>query len=147
MGSRKTSEDGMKQRILRVTAIISLVIGLTAISAQAQTFRNSHTFTVPFEFNVGNDVLPAGQYTVFVENQTIRLRNNDGKANAIALAQRIAGAGDTEREVKLTFRRNGDRVYLSTVWLTDGVGRELKRQRRENTDIAQNVIIVRAQTR
>jgi hypothetical protein len=128
----------MKTTILRATTILALVMGLAAVSAQAQTFLNREKFTVPFEFNVGKTVLPAGEYTVFVENQTIRLRKDDGTANVIALSQHTVAAKQKDSEVKLTFRRYGDRVYLSQVWLADGIGRELKRKRSENTDLAQN---------
>jgi len=129
--------------------MLAVVMALTALSAQAQTVLNKQKFTVPFQFNVGNEVLPAGEYTVYVENQTIRLQKSDGKANAIALSRRTVHAGESNREVKLTFRQFGVHMYLSQVWLTDGVGRELKRQRRQNTDLAQNfsVVEVQAQTR
>lgn len=139
----------MKLAILRVMTMLAVVMALTALSAQAQTVLNKHKFTVPFQFNVGSEVLPAGDYTVYVENQTIRLQKSDGKANAIALSRRTLRASETNREVKLTFRQFGDHVYLSQVWLNDGLGREWKRQRRENTDLAQNVSVleVRAQTR
>ena len=139
----------MKLAILRNMTMLVVVMALTALSAQAQTVLNKEKFTVPFQFNVGNEVLPAGEYTVYVENQTIRLQKSDGKANAVALSRRTIHASETNREVKLTFRQFGERVYLSQVWLNDGVGRELNRQRRQNTDLAQNVSVVevQAQTR
>ena len=139
----------MKLAILRIMTMLVVVMALTALSAQAQTVLNKQKFTVPFEFHVGNEVLPAGEYTVYVENQTIRLQKSDGNANAIALSTRTDHASETNREVKLTFRQFCDHVYLSQVWLNDGVGRELKRQRRQNTDLAQNasVVEVQAQTR
>jgi len=135
----------MKFAILRITTILAVVMALAALSAQAQTVLNKEKFTVPFQFNVGNEVLPAGEYTVYVENQTIRLQKSDGKANAVALSRRTIQASETNREVKLTFRQFGERVYLSQVWLNDGVGRELKRQRRQNTDLAQNVSVLEVQ--
>jgi len=135
----------MKFAILRVTTMLAVVMALAALSAQAQTVLNKEKFTVPFQFNVGNEVLPAGEYTVYVENQTIRLQKSDGKANAVALSRRTIHASETNREVKLTFRQFGERVYLSQVWLNDGVGRELKRQRRQNTDLAQNVSVLEVQ--
>ena len=141
----KRTEDNMKFAILRVTTMLAVVVALAALSAQAQTVLNKEKFTVPFQFNVGNEVLPAGEYTVYVENQTIRLQKSDGNANAIALSTHTVHASETNREVKLTFRQFGERVYLSQVWLNDGVGRELKRQRRQNTDLAQNVSVLEVQ--
>lgn len=126
----------MKTTMLRATTILALVMGLAAVSVQAQTFLNREKFTVPFEFKVGNQVLPAGEYTVFVENQTIRLRGDDGRTNVIAIAQRTIGKRNNDSEVKLTFRRSGDGVSLSQVWLADGIGRELKRKRAADADLA-----------
>jgi hypothetical protein len=132
----------MKAIILRVTTLLALMVAFTAVSAQAQTSFNAHKFTVPFEFNVGDEVLPAGDYTVLVENQTIRLRKSDGNANVIAIFRRTITANHGDNEVKLTFRQYGDQVYLSQVWLVDGVGRELKRQKKESELLARDSRIV-----
>jgi hypothetical protein len=132
----------MRAIILRVTTMLAVMLAFTAVAVQAQTSPNTQKFTVPFEFSVGDEVLPAGEYTVLVENQTIRLRKSDGKANAIALSRRTVSAGNVESEVKLTFRQYGDHVHLSQVWLADGVGRELKRQKKENELLARDSRIV-----
>jgi hypothetical protein len=62
---------------------MALALAFTAISVQAQTTSNSTTFVVPFEFNVGTQVLPAGTYKVVAQDQTIRVQKVDGKANVI----------------------------------------------------------------
>lgn len=133
----------MKAIILRVTTMLALLVALTAVSAQAQTARKTQKFTVPFQFNVGNKVLPAGEYLVSVDNQTIRLQKSDGKANVIALSQRTASNSDSE--VKLTFRQYGDQIYLSQVWLADGLGRQLNRQRKDSDYLAQGSRVVEVQ--
>ena len=130
----------MKAIILRVTTMLAVLVALTAVSAQAQTARKTQKFTVPFQFNVGNKVLPAGEYMVSVDNQTIRLQKSDGKANVIALSQRTASNSDSE--VKLTFRQYGDQIYLSQVWLADGLGRQLNRQRKDSDYLAQGSRVV-----
>ena len=131
----------MKATILRLTVIMALALAF-AVSAQAQTALNYKTFAVPFSFKVGNKVLPAGEYKITADNQVVRVQKTDGKANAITLTQRTRGASQIESDPKLTFRRYGDQYYLSQVWLPDSLGRELKKPRRENTDLAQNYAIV-----
>lgn len=131
----------MKVTIVRLSVIMALALAFTA-SVQAQTALNFKTFAVPFSFNVGNKVLPAGEYKITADNQVIRVQKTDGKANAIALSQRTRGANHTESEVKLTFRRDGDQYYLSQVWLPDSLGRELKRTRRENAELANNFSVI-----
>jgi hypothetical protein len=91
---------------------------------------------------VGDDVLPAGDYTVLVENQTVRLRKSDGKANVIAIFRRTVTANHRDSEIKLTFRQYGDQTYLAQVWLADGLGRELKRQKKESELLARDSRIV-----
>ena len=135
----------MKAIILRITTMLAVIVGLTAVAAQAQTTPRAVRFTVPFEFNVNSDVLPAGDYTVSVENQTVRIQKNDGKANVIALSRRTVSANRSDSPVKLTFRHYGDQYYLAQVWVADGVGRELKRQPKDNELLARDSRMVEVQ--
>jgi len=131
----------MKATILRFTVMAALALAFVA-SAQAQTALNFKTFAVPFSFKVGNKVLPAGEYKITADNQVIRVQQMNGKENAVSLVQRTRGANHNLSDAKLTFRRYGDQYYLSTVWLPDSLGRELKKPRREVTDVAQIVGVV-----
>ena len=123
-----------------------IVLGALALAfaaaAQAQTALNYKTFAVPFSFKVGDKVLPAGEYRITAENQIVRVQNTNGKENAVTLTQRTRGTNHNLSDAKLTFRRYGDQYYLSQVWLPDTLGRELKKPRREVTDIAQNFSVV-----
>lgn len=131
----------MKATILRLTVIMALALAF-AVSAQAQTALNYKTFAVPFSFKVGNKVLSAGEYKITAENQIVRVQKTDGKENAVTLTQRTRGVNHNLSDAKLTFRRYGDQYYLSQVWLPDSLGRELKKPRREATDLAQNFSVV-----
>ena len=131
----------MKATILRFTVMAALALAFVA-SAQAQTALNFKTFAVPFSFKVGNKVLPAGEYKITADNQVIRVQQMNGKENAVSLVQRTRGANHNLSDAKLTFRRYGDQYYLSQVWLPDSLGRELKKPRREATDLAQNFSVV-----
>ena len=131
----------MKVTILRITVIAALALAFVA-SAQAQTALNFKTFAEPLSFKVGDKVLPAGEYKITADNQVIRVQKIDGKGNAVSLTQRLRGANHNLSDAKLTFRRYGDQFYLSTVWLPDSPGRELKKPRREVTDVAQIVGVV-----
>ena len=131
----------MKVTILRFALMAALALAFVA-SAQAQTALNFKTFAVPFSFKVGNKVLPAGEYKITADNQVIRVQQTNGKENAVSLTQSLRGANHNRSEGKLTFRRYGDQYYLSTVWLPDSPGRDLKKPRREITDVAQIVGVV-----
>ena len=127
----------MKATLFRVTSILAVVIALTAVSANAQGVSKRQTFVVPFEFSVGEKVLPAGEYLVSGETQLIRIQSKDRKQQVAVLPVGTRIGTRSANEVKLKFRRYGDQYQLSQVWLDDGIGRELKRQR-TNADIAQN---------
>jgi hypothetical protein len=70
----------------------------------------------------------------------IRIQSKDGKQTITVLPIRT-GAANPVNQTKLTFRLSGNDYQLSQVWLADGVGRQLRRQR-TNSDVSQNVGIV-----
>ena len=136
----------MKATLLRVTSILAVVIALTAVSANAQGVSKRGTFVVPFEFSVGNNVLPAGEYVVSSETQLLRVESKDRKQHVAILPVSTRIDPRSASEVKLKFRRNGDQYYLSQVWLADGIGRDIKRHR-TNSDVAQNYSTIELQGR
>jgi len=129
----------MKATLLRVTSLLALVLALTAASAYGQGVVKRGTFVVPFDFNVGQRVLPKGTYTFSSEKQIMRIQSRDGKQNLFALPYRTRAGAQSRANTKLTFNRYGDTYYLSQVWLPDGVGRELKRQLPTGTEVSMNV--------
>ena len=136
----------MKATLFRVTSILAVVLALTAVSANAQGVSKRGNFVVPFEFSVGEKVLPAGEYVVSGETQLIRIQSKDRKQHVAVLPVGTRIGPRSASEVRLKFRRYGDQYQLSQVWLDDGIGRELKRQR-TNSDIAQNYSTIEVQGR
>ena len=131
----------MKATIVRLSLIMTLALAFAA-SAQAQTALNFTKFSVPFSFNVGKKVLPAGEYKITSDNQSIRIQKTDGTANVIALSQVTHNDKRVENNSKLQFRRYGDQYYLSQVWLPSDIGRELKRPRRADNGLAENFSVI-----
>jgi hypothetical protein len=130
------TEVEMKATVLRFTAMLAVVMAFTAVSAYGQSTIKRQTFVVPFQFNVGQKVLPAGEYRFNGEGQAIRIQSKDGKQVVTELPLRTIAAKLSGSEVKLTFKRYGDQYYLSQVWLADGFGRELRRKRPTEFDVA-----------
>jgi len=101
--------------------IASLVlVVLVAISAQAQSRSNQQLrFHVPFAFNAGNNVLPAGDYRVAIVNpasdhSVLRITSSDGKSTMIPTTD---VEGWASSKAKLSFRHYGDRYFLAQVWM------------------------------
>jgi len=136
----------MKATLLKVTSILAVVLALTAVSANAQGVSKRQTFVVPFEFSVGEKVLPAGEYIVSSETQLIRVESKDRKQNVAVLPVGTRIGPRSLADVKLKFRRYGSEYYLSQVWLADGIGRDIKRHR-TTSDIAQNYSTIEVQGR
>src|SRR5215510_10029153 len=132
----------MKAKFFIISAIMVTALAFTTSSANAQGNLKQQRFVVPFDFNVGNKVLHAGEYSVIAENQAVIVRRKDGKEMAITLPHRADGKSKLGSESKLTFRRYGNEYFLSQIWLPDGVGRELRPRKPAATEIVQNVSTV-----
>jgi hypothetical protein len=108
--------------------MLSLIIMMAVTSVQAQS-AGKIAVTIPFEFQIGSQVLPAGQYIVKrLSQNSVLVRREDGRESAIAMTPRSVQAGVNEKpsQEKLVFRMYGDKYFLSQVWMVSGGdGREL----------------------
>lgn len=110
----------MKKQVYTLIAMIFLV-GSMAVAAQAQTSRHAELRgIIPFQFNVGNKTLPAGEYTFRQLNPDsdsalLQIISRDSGASAIVhMITAIAKAEDTTRVV---FHRYGTRYFFAEVWV------------------------------
>jgi hypothetical protein len=108
---------------------------------------------VPFDFVVGNQAYPAGEYTLRAAlNDTgiIRIENVNEVLSAFTPSNSCAKATPST-ETKLVFHRMGGRYFLYQVWTAGNLtGREFPKGRIE-VELAQNhatpeVVIVAAVT-
>lgn len=103
---------------------------VTAVNAQTVPLRAN----IPFQFHVGEKVMPAGQYQVASLNNSpgvIKVSSAEKKTAALALKNTIrAKSGATES--RLIFRRYGNEYFLAQVF-TGGaeVGSELATSKAE----------------
>jgi hypothetical protein len=105
-------EVTMKTNLLR-TCVVSL-LAVTGAFAQSSALKAY----VPFDFIVGSQTLPAGQYTVDrgPAPNTLTIRSDDHK-NATAIALSGAAYAVIERNKgSLVFHRYGRTYFLSEVW-------------------------------
>jgi hypothetical protein len=102
--------------------LVSLIAGLLVwgsfATAQSNfTLTNGAVADVPFDFTVGNQAFPSGQYVVQVdfEKQVVVIRNDDRKV-------RIFLSKNDERrqaspKTQLVFHHIGDHFFLNAVWI------------------------------
>ena len=115
----------MKKQLTRTLAPLSRALALSALlaasaaheSASAQTARAIFV-RVPFEFVVGEERLPAGDYTISRvvrdSEKTLLIRGADGRAKA-AVHTNAAGPRSSSPDAKLVFTRHGEQYFLTRV--------------------------------
>lgn len=114
------------------TALLGLGLFFAVSGVQAQ--ENGVKADIPFNFVVGNQVLPAGEYLVTPQgsgNQAILIRSTDSKNAAMIITSRC-GSANPSRDTKLVFHTAGGRYFLWQVWAQGYVqGRELPKSSAE----------------
>ena len=136
----------MRKQLFGTFAILSLLLALAVVSAEAQ-FERRITAHVPFAFQIGNKTLPAGDYSIkrFSQNALL-VTSADGEQSVIAQAPRsIEGNVNAKPSAeKLVFRQYGDQYFLAQVWVARGsAGRALdmtkaERKAADDFKLAQN---------
>jgi|SRR5690242_159041 len=107
----------------------SIALGFGLLLATASYAQETHVrAAVPFEFIVGNQSLPAGDYTVQSMQPTgsaVVIRNNDEGKAIMSLAGSCRQLNASEK-TKLVFHRVGSRYFLSEIWAEgENAGRRL----------------------
>jgi hypothetical protein len=114
------------------SALLGLGLLLAVSAAQAQGTRVKAD--IPFDFVVGNRVLPAGEYMLASEgatNQLIVIRSSDNKTAILSLANSCSYSKPSETS-KLVFHHLAGRYFLSQVWQEgNSEGRQLPKSRIE----------------
>lgn len=125
----------MKREILKSFTMLMLTIALAAVATQAQS-ANQMKAHIPFRFIIGNQTLPAGEYTVRYVNQdsgktALLFRSMDGKTSRI-VNMNTTQQSEGEAKASLVFNQYGDSYFLSQVWTGgDQYGLSLPKSRAE----------------
>lgn len=120
----------MKRCAWRAIAVVSLTLTLTAAAAYAQGDKGMR-IDIPFAFQVGEERLPAGNYSVGERSLLIVIRSRGGQQGVTVPPHSRLGAGRDRVEAKMVFHRYGAQYFLSEVWPADGQGYQLRRTRSE----------------
>ena len=132
-----------------------LAISMCAVLAGSSVYAQSSTvlkMDVPFDFRVGGQSLPAGEYTVVPKSPTIVvIRNKDGHQSAVSMTNAVQ-ANQSPADGKLIFNRYGEYQFLSQIWTPgEEVGRELPKSKIEqevagSTALAEKTILLAKKT-
>lgn len=111
----------MKTHTYTIIALIVLT-GSMAVAAQAQTGgRTQLRASIPFQFNVGDKTMPAGEYTISQVNPSsdkavLQLRAKDGSRTVMIPVNNVIG-GRSE-SARLVFNRYGSQYFFAQAWTT-----------------------------
>lgn len=126
----------MKKEILKGLTMLMFIVALalaTAVVSNAQS-SNKVVADIPFEFIVGDQSMPAGEYAAratTAQGNGLMIRSADGKRAAIRLTNAIEPKRD-KTNARLVFHRYGERYFLAEVWSGgDSRGHQLLKSRQE----------------
>ena len=127
-------------KTIRMLFTAALLLGSVSIYAQAENVPFLKV-SIPFDFTVDNQTLPAGDYTIsdwaIHPRTVIWLQSSDGKHVAAVFTHSSYAAGPSVR-TKLIFQHVGSEYFLSQIWmLGETTGRELPRNERAK-ELARN---------
>jgi len=115
-----------RTRMLLTTA---LLLGVVSVYAQAENVPFIKV-SIPFNFTVGSQTLPAGDYTISESDvhpqSVIWLQSSDGKYVAV-VGTHPSYALDPSARTQLIFQHSGGEYFLSQLWtLGSTSGREVR---------------------
>ncbi len=103
----------MKKQTLMILGLV-LLAGLAPVYAQSSA---KASFSIPFEFVVGNVTLPAGDYIVqySARSTMLTITGAKGSPTVYALTKSLSGRA-APAQSKLVFNRYGAKHFLSQLW-------------------------------
>jgi hypothetical protein len=101
--------------MIRTTAIALLAMANFALAGTSFAQSNGVRATVPFDFTVGNKLLPAGTYTIKegMDTHMIVIRSHDKPIAALSLVNQ--DGKKSPNGGKLLFHRYGGQYFLSEI--------------------------------
>jgi hypothetical protein len=118
---------------LRRTLLAGLVMVASGVGVLAQQAERVVKFDAPFAFEVENNKLPAGEYTLLVQGGWVQIQGKDGKGVAHALTMPLVSRGEkTVTKSHVVFHNYQGRYFLAEIWASgQEKGRELLETREE----------------
>ena len=112
----------------RLVSALALFAAAGSFALQAQTA--TLYADIPFEFRMGQSVMPAGKYAIEQKAGVLKFQNTENHKASIVLVQ--AAVRPLPGDAAVVFNRYGTEHFLSTVWSPySGSGQMLPPSRHE----------------
>ena len=106
----------MKNKAVQIFSLVVLIVGLM-VSAQAQT--PEYRANIPFEFNVGNKTLPAGDYVIalvdFIESRNVLTIRETKSENSQTVMFSPKSSKKPVEISELAFNRYDNQYFLAEI--------------------------------
>ena len=113
-------------------AVFGLAIIGLAIPAQAINSSNQVRVDVPFEFQVGSEVLPPGEYTLTRSgSHALVVRDEDRQVRATVVSRAQHPSKHPAPEAKITFNKYSDDLFLARIEAPGFGSRDLNKTKAE----------------
>src|ERR1041384_2286343 len=127
----------MLKRTCIFVAALSFLVVLGLPIAQAQSVRQLIVH-VPFDFYVGDRMLPAGAYSISAldmnaAGEPLLLRSEENNTTIAVLTNSAEAKGRKLYAPHLLFNRYGDQYFLTSAWPDAHAGRALPQSGRERS--------------
>jgi hypothetical protein len=138
---RKEIGDCMEEKVIKRLAMLSLVSMFTLCAAVASVnaqLSNPIRVKIPFDFNVGDKTLPAGEYTFsrlsgFSDSKAVSVSSADARAHVFQSTFE-AHILTAKNDSTLVFHKYGDQYFLEQIFLGgEQEGNQLPESRSERT--------------
>ena len=124
----------------RLFLAIGLFATLACAGLHAQTMDLKAN--IPFNFRMGEKVMPAGQYTIHHSEGLVTVREQGGSNAVMTFLTMATIRRDTPKTGALVFNRYGENYFLSKIWSSySRDGRSLSKSNREK-EMARNGVPV-----
>ena len=105
----------MRSHILVLGTILCLLLAAVPAAGQAQTQWRT---TVPFEFMIGDTLMPAGDYTILSDPATgLVIFRNDNGGHLLARYTRNIPVRQAVEKTELKFMMSGGKHVLHQLWM------------------------------
>ena len=124
----------MRKRACVSLLALSLVVSILAVASASAKSADGLRAQIPFDFNVGDKMIPAGVYAIDAMNadeSVLHIRATRGDESAVALTRSTRAKTNAESSPRLVFHKYGDQYFLSAVWGAGETGRALSESKRE----------------
>ena len=132
--------------IPKIMLLGAILLFASVAPAQAQSLGNRIRANIPFDFNISEKKLPAGEYSVGraaigADDLVVSVNDLEGRSKAIRLSNAVVRTHPDQKAL-LVFHRYGDQYFLFRVWPAGATtGREFrvsKSEREAQKNLARN---------